>query len=167
MAVNGCWRAPPSALPMTVVSLAYGAICLLFAPGRHSLCAFVLSGIDLGLEPELVVWIARVHKDEVILLLLHAGLLSAPAWVSQRFTMSFNVQAAFCFPLEVYQGTLPEKVVVRWSEPGIRNLEAGIQNLEAGIQNLEAGTQRFGFFFWMNSSGNKCSSASFTPICSK
>ncbi|KAF2615443.1 hypothetical protein F2Q70_00012267 [Brassica cretica] len=58
MEVPGCWRAPLSVLPMTFVPLVYGAIFMLFAPGRHSLCAFVLSG---------------VHKDEVILLLLHAG----------------------------------------------------------------------------------------------
>ncbi|KAH0898708.1 hypothetical protein HID58_048276 [Brassica napus] len=73
--------------------------------------------------------------------------------------MSFNVQAAPCFPMgeplsafsgrhsmtrrlflnllchghvdgKVYQGTWPGKAVVRWSEPWIRNLEAGIRNLE-------------------------------------
>ncbi|KAF2570092.1 hypothetical protein F2Q70_00003872 [Brassica cretica] len=84
-----CWRAPLSSSPMTFVPLAYGAIFLFFAQGRHSLCAYVLSGIDLGLESESVVWIAGV------------GLLSAPAWVShsQHFTMPFNVQAAVCFPL--------------------------------------------------------------------
>ncbi|KAF3540225.1 hypothetical protein F2Q69_00022846 [Brassica cretica] len=92
MEVTGCWRAPLSALPMTFVPLAYGAISLLFAPGWHSLCAFIFSGIELGLEPESVVYIVGVLQDE---------LLSAPAWVShsQRVTMSFNVQAALCFPL--------------------------------------------------------------------
>ncbi|KAF3579992.1 hypothetical protein DY000_02030973 [Brassica cretica] len=45
MEVPGCWRAPLSALQMTFVPLAYGAIFLLFAPGRHSMCASILSGI--------------------------------------------------------------------------------------------------------------------------
>ncbi|KAH0868802.1 hypothetical protein HID58_075824, partial [Brassica napus] len=73
--------------------------------------------------------------------------------------MSFNVQAALCFPLgeplsafsgrhsmtrrlvlnlfchghvdgTVYQGTWPGNAVVRWSEPWIRNLEAGTRNPE-------------------------------------
>ncbi|KAF2563399.1 hypothetical protein F2Q70_00017505 [Brassica cretica] len=61
MEVPGCWRAPLSALPMTFVPLAYGAISLLFAPGRHSLCASIFQAwIDLGLESESVVWIAGV-----------------------------------------------------------------------------------------------------------
>ncbi|WZZ27668.1 hypothetical protein YC2023_011069 [Brassica napus] len=116
--------------------------------GEH-LCK-VIAGIDLGLEPE------------------SASLLSASSWVShsQRFTMSFNVQAALCFPLgeplsafsrrhsmtrrlflnlpchghadgKVYQGTWPGKTVVRWSEPWIWNLEAGIRNLEAGTRDPE------------------------------
>ncbi|KAF3541188.1 hypothetical protein F2Q69_00023313 [Brassica cretica] len=60
MEVPGFWRALLYALPMTFVPLAYGAISLLFAPGRHSLCAFIfqigpLAGIDLDLEQESVV----------------------------------------------------------------------------------------------------------------
>ncbi|KAF3564390.1 hypothetical protein DY000_02015791 [Brassica cretica] len=100
MEVPRCWRAPLSSSPMTFVPLAYGAIFLFFAPGRHSLCAYVLSGkATVLLRP----WAWRVRVDVVS---CDFGprltwLLSAPAWVShsQRFTMPFNVQAAVCFPL--------------------------------------------------------------------
>ncbi|KAF2614235.1 hypothetical protein F2Q70_00011121 [Brassica cretica] len=92
-------EAPLSALPMTFVPLAYGAIILLFAPGRHSLCAFVLSG---------------VHKDELILLLLHAGV--------SVFWMSFDDSSPRL------ESPLPR--ASKDLEPGIRNLEAGTQNPE-------------------------------------
>ncbi|KAH0893005.1 hypothetical protein HID58_055434, partial [Brassica napus] len=36
--------------------------------------------------------------------------------------------------ISVYQGTLPGKAVLRWSEAGIRNLEAGTRNLEEADQ---------------------------------
>ncbi|KAH0898867.1 hypothetical protein HID58_048435 [Brassica napus] len=79
MEVPGCWRAPLSALPMTFVPLAYGEIFLLFAPGRHSLCAFIFLGkATVLLHPwGWGVWVdmisSRVLQDEVILLLLHWG----------------------------------------------------------------------------------------------
>ncbi|KAL0758537.1 hypothetical protein Bca101_074687 [Brassica carinata] len=47
---------------MTFVPLAYGAIFLLFAPGRHSMCAFVLSGeATVLLRP----WAWRVWVDMI------------------------------------------------------------------------------------------------------
>ncbi|KAH0859013.1 hypothetical protein HID58_087274 [Brassica napus] len=57
-----CLRAPLSALSMTFVPLAYGAIFLLFAPGRHSMYAYVLSGKATTL---LRPWAWRVWVDVV------------------------------------------------------------------------------------------------------
>ncbi|KAL0759572.1 hypothetical protein Bca101_075722 [Brassica carinata] len=49
-------------LAMTFVPMAYGAICFLFAPGRHSLCASVLSGkATVLLRP----WAWRIWDDMV------------------------------------------------------------------------------------------------------
>ncbi|WZZ70549.1 hypothetical protein YC2023_081919 [Brassica napus] len=85
MEVPGCLRAPLSTLPMTFVPLAYGAIFLLFAPGRHSLCASVLSSkATVLLRP----WAWRVWVDVVSCdfgnILVHRKELT---W------------AALCFPL--------------------------------------------------------------------
>ncbi|KAF2610960.1 hypothetical protein F2Q70_00011787 [Brassica cretica] len=110
-------------------------------------------------------------------------LLSAPAWVShsQHFMMSFNDASKLfsapawashslnfldlifpCFPRRgVFFRGISGYIARKSSSKVCWNLGSGTWELGSGTWKLEPGTQRFGFFFWMNSSGNICSSASF------